>query len=137
MQTSVNERIKLIAEKLYSGNITAMAKATYISRTTINSIIGEKEVSPGYDVIRKIAEISSPKINLDWLITGAGDMFLDGSAEKNISILHNQTNSNNSNKVNDSEVIIKLLAQLEEKDRQIAARDKQITDLIEIIKSVR
>ena len=70
MYTTVNERFRMIAEKLYNGNITAMAKATYISRTTINSIIGEKEVAPGYEVIRKIAEISSPKISLDWLITG-------------------------------------------------------------------
>lgn len=46
MQTTVNERIKLISEKLYNGNITAMAKATYISRTTINSIIGEKKYHP-------------------------------------------------------------------------------------------
>lgn len=43
-------------------------------------------------------------------------------------------NSNIGSPVNDSAVIIKLLAQLEEKDRQIAARDKQITDLIEILK---
>lgn len=134
MQTTVNERIKLIADKLYNGNITAMAKATFISRTTINSIIGEKEVSPGYDVIRKIAEISSPKIKLDWLITGVGDMFVEAS-DKNVSVAQNNTNSNIGSQINDSAVIMKLLAQLEEKDRQISARDKQITDLIEILKS--
>lgn len=135
MQTTVNERFREIADKMYNGNITAMAKATFISRTTINSIIGEKEVAPGYDVIRKIAEISSPKINLDWLITGVGEMFKDTSQEKNVSIARNNTNSNIGSKINDSEVIIKLLALLEEKDRQIAVRDKQITDLIDILKS--
>lgn len=134
MYTTINERFKIIAEKLYGGNITAMAKATFINRTTINSIIGEKEVAPGYEVIRKIAEISSPKINLDWLITGAGDMLVDVPQDKNVSVAQNNTNSNIASPVNDSAVIIKLLAQLEEKDRQIAARDKQITDLIEILK---
>ena len=88
MYTTVNERFRMIAEKLYNGNITAMAKATYISRTTINSIIGENEVAPGYEVIRKIAEISSPKISLDWLITGAGEMLVDTMRQdKNISPL--------------------------------------------------
>lgn len=74
MQATVNERIRHIANTVYSGNITAMAKATLISRTTINSIIGEKEVYPGYEVIRRIAEISSIDISLDWLITGKGEM---------------------------------------------------------------
>lgn len=114
MYTTVNERFRMIAEKLYNGNITAMAKATYISRTTINSIIGEKEVAPGYEVIRKIAEISSPKISLDWLITGAGEMLVDTTRQdKNISVAQNNTNSNIGSPVNDSAVIIKLLAQLE------------------------
>lgn len=89
MYTTVNERFRMIAEKLYNGNITAMAKATYISRTTINSIIGEKEVAPGYEVIRKIAEISSPKISLDWLITGAGEMLVNTTQpDKNILVRH-------------------------------------------------
>lgn len=70
--STIQERIRLIADKLYEGNITAMAKATFISRTTISSIIGEKEVSPGYEVLRKLADISS--LNLDWLITGNGEM---------------------------------------------------------------
>lgn len=72
--STVQERIKLIAEKFFRGNITAMAKSTFISRTTINSIIGEKEVSPGYEVIRKIVDNPSLNINPDWLITGKGDM---------------------------------------------------------------
>lgn len=128
MYMTINERFRIIVEKLYGGNITAMAKATYISRTTINSIIGEKEVSPGYEVIRKIAEKSPPKISLDWLITGAGDMLVGTSQD-------GTTASNNiASQVNEGTVIIKLLTQLEEKDKQIAARDKQITELIELLK---
>lgn len=73
-QTTVQERIRAIANEFYKGNITAMARATFISRTTINSIIGEQEVSPGFDVIRRIGELSSPKISMEWLITGKGNM---------------------------------------------------------------
>lgn len=73
-QTTVQQRIRQIIDVCYGGNITAMSKATFISRTTISSVIGEKEVSPGYDIIKKIADISSPKISLEWLITGEGSM---------------------------------------------------------------
>lgn len=72
--STIQERIKLIADTFYNGNISAMAKSTYISRTTINSIIGEKEVSPGYEVIRRLAETRSLNLSLDWLITGNGEM---------------------------------------------------------------
>lgn len=130
--STINERFKIIADKLFGGNITAMSKGTFISRTTLNSIVGEKGVSPGYDIIRRIAEMSSPKISLDWLILGVGDMLEE---EKNVSAAaQNNTNSNIGNQVNDGAVIIRLLAQLEEKDRQIAARDGQITNLIELLK---
>lgn len=69
---TIQERIRLIADNFFKGNITAMAKATSISRTTLSSIIGEKEVSPGYEVIRKLADISS--LNIEWLISGSGEM---------------------------------------------------------------
>lgn len=70
----INERIKQIAHDLFKDNITAMAKATFISRSTIYSIIGEQNSQPGYDVIRKLVEMSTYDINLDWLITGCGEM---------------------------------------------------------------
>lgn len=87
--STIQERIKLIAEKFYNGNITAMSKATFISRTTINSIIGEKEVSPGYEVIRKLAELSS--LNLNWLITGEGEMLKEKAPSiANTDIFHGE-----------------------------------------------
>ena len=73
-ESTVNERIREIINTFYNGNVTAFAKASFVSRTTLNSIIGTKEVNPGYEVIRNIGEISSPKINLRWLVSGKGDM---------------------------------------------------------------
>lgn len=72
-QMSVNQRIALILKEVYGGNITQMARGTFIARTTLNSIVGPKEVQPGFDVIKRIGEIS-PHISLDWLMYGKGDM---------------------------------------------------------------
>lgn len=47
MGTTINERIKSVLEIVYQGNVTAMAKGTYIKRTTLNSIVGEKKWLPG------------------------------------------------------------------------------------------
>ena len=77
VNTAINERIREILSNVFHGNVTAMAKATYINRNTLNSIIGEKEVTPGYDVIRRIVEMSTPQIDIDWLLTGEGEMCVD------------------------------------------------------------
>ena len=76
MLETINERIKHVLDTLYKGNVTAMAKATYIKRTTLSSIVGADGNTPGFDVIMKIAEITSHPISMEWLIRGSGDMFL-------------------------------------------------------------
>jgi len=113
---TINERIKAILDTYYNGNTTAMAKATYIKRTTLNSITGADEVSPRYEVLKNIAELSSPKISMEWLIRGVGDMELRDD-DKSIVIRKNSDNRNTS--INDGDTINRLLALLEEKDKQI------------------
>ena len=70
----INSRIKAICDEVFNGNLSQMAKATYISRTTLISIVGEQQSSPGYDVLRKIVEMPTANINKTWLLTGDGDM---------------------------------------------------------------
>ena len=113
MGTTINERIKSVLEIVYQGNVTAMAKGTYIKRTTLNSIVGEKEVAPGFEVIKNLGEISSPRLSMEWLIRGVGDMFL--SDDKGSSINSHNENTN----INDGDTIKRLISLLEEKDRQI------------------
>ncbi len=74
---AINERIRKILADVFHGNVSAMAKATYINRNTLNSIVGEKEVTPGYDVIRRIVEMSTAEINEKWLLTGEGEMYAE------------------------------------------------------------
>lgn len=136
----INRRIKDICDTLFNGNVTQLAKASYISRTTLISIIGDQQSAPGYDVLRKLVEIPTVDISEAWLLTGNGEMLKSQTVEPGVNQTnsnnqtnsHNQTNSNNS-RVNDSQVIIKLLAQLEEKDKQIATRDSQISALIQML----
>ena len=113
MGTTINERIKSVLEIVYQGNVTAMAEGTYIKRTTLNSIVGEKEVAPGFEVIKNLGEISSPRLSMEWLIRGVGDMFL--SDDKGSSINSHNENTN----INDGDTINRLISLLEEKDRQI------------------
>ncbi len=76
VNTAINERIKQILSEVFNGNVSAMSKATSINRNTLNSIIGGKEVTPGYDVLRRIVELPTPQIDIDWLLTGNGEMYV-------------------------------------------------------------
>lgn len=129
LQTSINERFKEISERLYSGKTSTMAVETGIPRTTLHDIINGKKSSPGYDIIRRIAEISAVKISLDWLILGVGEM-LD-IQESSTTITNNSHNIGSP--VNDSVVINKLLTQLEEKDRQLEQKSQEINRLLTLL----
>ena len=81
----INIRIKAICDEVFNGNLSQMAKATYISRTTLISIIGEQQSSPGYDVLRKIVEMTTADISETWLLTGDGDMYVENEPKPEIS----------------------------------------------------
>lgn len=70
----INTRIQVICDKFFDGNLTQMAKTSFVSRTTLLSIIGDQHSAPGYETLRRIIDMPSPKINIDWLLTGRGDM---------------------------------------------------------------
>lgn len=88
----INRRIKAICDNLYNGNVTQMAKASFISRTTLISVIGEQQSAPGYDVLRKIVEIPTVDIDEAWLLTGKGEML---KSEK--AVVYQQSNSGGNN----------------------------------------
>lgn len=90
VNTDINERIGEIRDKIFKGNTMAMAKRTFVSRGTLLSIIDGKDgklSTPGYDVIRRIVEMSAPQINMEWLLTGEGEMLdaEESQPEKNYS----------------------------------------------------
>lgn len=133
MFETINERIKHILDTLYKGNVTAMSKATYVKRTTLSSIVGVDGNTPGSDVIMKIAEITSYRISMEWLIRGVGEMFLD--KKDSIKYQINSGSNINNSPVNDSDTLNRLLGLVESKDKQIEEKDKQINALLDIIKN--
>lgn len=80
MQTTVNERIKNVAEKLYDGKITRMCVALGVSQAAMSNIVAGRMSKPSFDVINAFVEKAN--INADWLITGNGEAFVNADAPK-------------------------------------------------------
>lgn len=130
----INQRIKTICDAVFGGNVTQMAKTTFISRTTLISIMGEQQSAPGYDVLRKIVEIPTVDINEAWLLTGKGEMI------KQTEPIQSQSNSggnnqqgNNNSQINlcpdDAAHIRELEKEIENLRAQIAHKDDIITEM--------
>lgn len=109
-----------------------MAKSTCIKRTTINNIIGAAETSPGFEVLKRLSEIQTPKLSMEWLVRGVGDMILADS-EKVVTVNSHNENTN----INDTDTLSHLLSMIETKDKQIEEKDKQINSLLEVLKNTR
>lgn len=119
MEASVKQRLiefiryKGISQRKFEQNVS-------LSNGFVNNI--SKGI--GADKLQKILSIY-PDLNQAWLLTGEGEMLADTSQDKGIAASNN-TNSNIASQINDSAVIMRLLDQLAEKD-------KQINHLLEII----
>ena len=130
----INQRIKTICDAVFGGNVTQMAKTSFISRTTLISIMGEQQSAPGYDVLRKIVEIPTVDINEAWLLTGKGEMI------KQTEPIQTQSNSggnnqqgNNNNQFNlcpdDAAHIRELEKEIEHLRAQLAHKDDIIAEM--------
>lgn len=72
--TSINERISLIVNDLFKGNVSAFCREIGIKQPTMNTILGSRQSKPSYEVLNAIAS-SKLNISSDWLLTGNGEMF--------------------------------------------------------------
>ena len=138
---NVRNRINsILREKRLTENAVAAGDAAAQSR--LNSQLSHgKRIT--LDTVLRIID-ACPDMSAEWLLRGRGGMLLsypeggsmlcEDAVGYGAAKIENNKNSNIGNQVNDGAVIIRLLAQLEEKDRQIAARDGQITNLIELLK---
>ncbi len=84
MDTTINERIKEIADKLFDGNISQLARISGVNQPALRDIVGVKQRKPGFEILKQIADCSALQINTDWLLTGKGEMQTPA-----IDILHN------------------------------------------------
>lgn len=74
MNTTINQRIKEIADKLCKGNISELARVSGVKQSTLRDIATGKQVQPGYDTLNQIAACDALQINAEWLLTGKGAM---------------------------------------------------------------
>ena len=74
MHTTINQRVKEIADKLCGGNISEMARITGVNQPTLRDIVGVKQRKPSFDTLHKIAVCTTLNINCEWLINGKGNM---------------------------------------------------------------
>lgn len=70
---TINDRMELIVNQLFSGNKAAFSKAIGIDPATMSSYIGNKRRSkPSVDMVSKI--VTTLGIDARWLLTGEGGM---------------------------------------------------------------
>lgn len=73
---TINERFDQIIGTLFKGNKSAFANAIGVTPSVVDNIVGKRQGKPSFDVVEKVSALA--EINIDWLITGKGDM-LKGS----------------------------------------------------------
>lgn len=74
MKTTINQRVKEIADKLCNGNVSELARITGINQPALRDIVGSKKRRPGFEILNQIAGCTTLQINGDWLLTGEGPM---------------------------------------------------------------
>jgi transcriptional regulator with XRE-family HTH domain len=75
MDISMLKRLKKIKEKL-NKSLTDISSDTDLSIGTLSNVFWGKNF-PNYEFLRIF--VKKYRVNLNWLINGEGDMFLDGS----------------------------------------------------------
>ena len=83
MDTTINERIREIADKLCGGNISEVARIVGVNQPALRDIVGTQQSKPRFEILSKIVDDTTLHINAEWLLTGKGAM-----QTRSIDILH-------------------------------------------------
>lgn len=84
MKTTINQRVKEIADKLCDGNVSELARISGVNQPALRDIVGVKQRKPGFEILNQLVESAELQINTDWLIRGIGPM-----QRHEINIVHN------------------------------------------------
>lgn len=87
---SVQERIRKIADELFNGNISAFCRAVDVKQPTMNTILGERQSKPSYDVLSSIVNAEALNISAQWLLTGKGEMLKSSSSKEESAPITNE-----------------------------------------------
>ena len=72
--SDINNRISLLIAKISNGNKRQFSLSIGVSATVVENIVGSRSGKPSFEVLEKII-YAIENINVDWLITGRGEMF--------------------------------------------------------------
>ena len=118
---TITERIEALIE-LECVSTNAFARKVGVDAGNLGKMLaGKQNITDS--TLRKIVDATGS--SFEWLKYGEGEMFINDSKPKTTTINSNNENSN----INDSDTINRLLALLEEKD-------KQINQLLQIISNL-
>ena len=78
---TINDRIREIINKSFNGNVSAFCRAVGVKQSTMNTILGERQSKPSYDVINSVLNANALSISADWLISGKGSMTVKETIE--------------------------------------------------------
>lgn len=107
MENTIKERLILFCKKINISR-SALARSIGVSATYVGSI--RKSIAP--DKLQRIAEVY-PDLNIDWLITGQGEMLREVKQNDNVQPALSGD----------------MLAYLREKDNELRAKDDEIREL--------
>ena len=74
METTINQRIREMADKLCDGNISELARVVGVNQPALREVVGKKQVKPSFETLSKIVANMALGINAEWLLTGKGGM---------------------------------------------------------------
>lgn len=126
METSINQRIKLIVER--SGKtITSYSAAIGVSQPALRAVVDGGN-SPRFDTLQKLL-IANPMISAEWLMLGTGNMKKEptqhvGDINNSTAVVnHGDGNVIANNRTSPTEELLQLqreyLDMLKKKDEQI------------------
>lgn len=82
---NVNNRIKAIVDKLFSGNISKFCREIGVKQPTMNTILGERQSKPSYEVLLAISNATAlENVSIEWVISGKGEMMKFASADSSL-----------------------------------------------------
>lgn len=99
MDSTINQRIKVLVNELAEGVQKDFAHKTGIPDSTLSAMLGKRQAEPGYGILIKILS-TYENVNEAWLIRGIGEKYKSGNTVVGTSSNTSQTGDNFSSNSN-------------------------------------
>ncbi|OJU45946.1 MAG: hypothetical protein BGN96_06785 [Bacteroidales bacterium 45-6] len=124
----MNEDIRIRFKTIYKnecGTIDKFADILCVKYGTLKNVISRGE-NPNFEILRSIA-LNYPKYSINWLITGRGEMLLNGDK---LELHHEKTEAikpnKQANKIPETEYLFKRLEELSRENERLKIEIEQM-----------